>query len=38
MKNLLTMQLPEVVEKERNKKSDWEMNLKKLKDILKNLS
>ena len=29
---------PEVVEKERNKKSDWEMNLKKLKDILKNLS
>ncbi len=28
----------EVVEKERNKKSDWEKNLKKLKDILDNLS
>jgi len=29
---------PEVVEKERNKKSDWEKNLKKLNDILDTLS
>ncbi len=29
---------PEIVEKERNKKSDWEKSFKKLKDILENLS
>ena len=29
---------PEVVEKERNKKADWEKNLQKLKEILDNLS
>jgi len=29
---------PEVVERERNKKSDWEKNLQKLRDILDNLS
>jgi valyl-tRNA synthetase len=29
---------PEVVEKERTKKKDWEANLNKLKEILSNLN